>query len=204
MKVVILSNKQKTQNGIEASMLRINGKPILYYVITHFLKSGYDDFIMTVPKGESRIKEYLNILADTQNGYILDEKNVYFEKIAKKFRIQTVERECNEDTSKTLDFISKYIGENAFIFTYGDILPCIDVEKTVEFHKESGNVATISAYQLPSLQRWINTGTMIFENEALDYIDKKDRSFEQDTLKRIAEDGEIGICKINTPKIQTV
>ncbi len=197
MKVVILSNYQKSKNAPVSSMLILNSKPIIYYVISHFLKSGYDDFILTIPKGNSSIKEYLIKIASAENGYVIDERNVYFEKISKKFRILILERECDEDLARTLEFASKYIGENAFIFTYGDILPCVDIEKTVKFHKENGNVATVSAYQLPSLERWINPGTIVFENEALDYIDKNDRSFERDTLVKIAEDGELGICPID-------
>ena len=45
--------------------------------------------------------------------------------------------------------------------------------------------------------------TIVFENEALDYIDKNDRSFERDTLVKIAEDGELGICPIEV-KIRAI
>lgn len=200
MKVVIIAN-QSSKHGILTPMLEINEKPILYYVLTHFLKEGYDDIILTVPRKNSSVLEYLKKLTIYEKLYIVEENNPYFEKEEKRARVLVLERNDDEKTSKTLDFISKYIGENAFIFTYGDVLPTIDVEKTLQFHRESSKIATICAYQPYGSEKWINLGVMILENEALDYIKENDESFEKNALRRIAEDDELSIFKENSVAI---
>lgn len=197
MKVVIISNKT-SMHGMLSPMLEINKRPIIYYAIVHFIENGYNDIILTVPDNDSKIREYLKALAISRGIMLIEERDLYFEKEESTARILLVNRKHNEDTSKTLEFVSKYIGENAFIFTYGDILPSADIEKTLKFHRENGNIATICAYQAFNSDKFVNLGTIILENEALDYIDENDSDFERDSLSKIAEDAELEIFKLTS------
>jgi glucose-1-phosphate cytidylyltransferase len=192
MKVVILSNKT-SMHGKLSPMLEINKNPIIYYVVLHFIENGYNDIILTVPDNDSKIREYLKELSISRGIMLIDEQNLYFEKEESTARILLVNRNYNEETAKTLEFVSKYIGESAFVFTYGDILPSVDIEKTLKFHRESGNIATICAYQAFNSDGFVNLGTIILENEALDYISESDSDFERDSLPKIAEDAELEI-----------
>jgi NDP-sugar pyrophosphorylase family protein len=109
MKVVIISNKT-SMHGMLSPMLEINKRPIIYYVIVHFSENGYNDIILTVPDNDSKIREYLKALAISRGIMLIEEQNLYFEKEESTARILLVNRNYNEETAKTLEFVSKYIG----------------------------------------------------------------------------------------------
>jgi glucose-1-phosphate cytidylyltransferase len=100
-----------------------------------------------------------------------------------------------------------------FIFTYGDGLSNIDIDKLVEFHCSHGKLATVTAvkpvsrYGLLRLtddhrvssfsekpdygNELINGGFFVLEPEVIDYIDGDDTVWEREPCERLVRDGQM-------------
>jgi len=98
------------------------------------------------------------------------------------------------------------------MLTYGDGVANIDINKLLEFHRESGRLATVTAVkplprfgrttfdmldasrvdafdEKPTMGDWehINGGFMVLEPEILKYFDSDDCNFEKDVLPKVAQ-----------------
>ena len=97
--------------------------------------------------------------------------------------------------------------------TYGDGVCDVDIAKLVEFHKQHGKIATLTAVMLEQQKGIldiggdnavhafrekslvdsapINAGYMVLEPEIFDYIKGDDTVFERDPLEKVAAEGEL-------------
>ena len=100
-----------------------------------------------------------------------------------------------------------------FLFTYGDGLANINITDLLNFHQKNKKLATITAVHPPSrfgsiimknnlVQEFsekpiqgeglINGGFMVFEPEALKFIDSLDDSLESVLLERLSQQKQLG------------
>ena len=99
------------------------------------------------------------------------------------------------------------------MMTYGDGVCDVDIRKLVEYHKEHGKLATLTAVVLEQQKgilsigenntvrafrekskvdgNPINAGYMVLEPEVLDYIDGDTTVFEAEPLERLAQEGQL-------------
>jgi glucose-1-phosphate cytidylyltransferase len=97
--------------------------------------------------------------------------------------------------------------------TYGDGVCDVDIAKLVEFHKQHGKIATLTAVMLEQQkgvldiggdnavrsfreksrmdQAPINAGYMVLEPKIFDYIAGDEISFEKEPLEKVASEGEL-------------
>ena len=109
--------------------------------------------------------------------------------------------------------IQKYVGDEPFMMTYGDGVCDVDIGKLAAFHKSHGKLATLTAVMLDQSKGVlniggdnavkafreksaldsapINAGYMVLEPEIFDYLSGDDCVFEQEPLRRLAENGEL-------------
>ena len=105
------------------------------------------------------------------------------------------------------------VGDEPFLMTYGDGVCDVDMNKLVEFHKEHGKIATLTAVMLEQQKGVldiggdnavksfrekshtdgapINAGYMVLNPEIFDYIDGDDTVFEREPLERLAKEGQL-------------
>ena len=110
------------------------------------------------------------------------------------------------------DFYSEIAEEGCFK-AYGDGVCDVDIQKLVEFHKNHGKIATLTAvvidqqkgvldiaennsvrsFREKSLSdgAMINAGYMVLQPEIFDYIEGDDTIFEKDPLTKLAEEGQL-------------
>ena len=116
--------------------------------------------------------------------------------------------------------IKDYIGDETFLMTYGDGVSDIDLDALVRFHKERGQLATLTAvhvgqrFGVIDIERQngtirafrekssadgsrISAGFMVLEPEVFDYIDGDGTVFEKEPLRRLAADGQLNAYKHN-------
>jgi glucose-1-phosphate cytidylyltransferase len=119
-------------------------------------------------------------------------------------------------TGGRLKRVREHIGNETFCFTYGDGLSNVDINHLLEFHKEQDCLATLTATQPPgrfgtvSLGKdqvkisrfrekpngaWINGGFFVLEPAVIDYIEGDYTVWEQDPLKKLAQDGQLAAFK---------
>jgi glucose-1-phosphate cytidylyltransferase len=108
--------------------------------------------------------------------------------------------------------------EEAFCFTYGDGLSNVDISRKIEFHRQHGKLATVTAVQPPgrygALQMdgarvagftekprgdggLINGGFFVLSPRCIDLIAGDQSSWESEPLMHLASEGQLMAFKHN-------
>jgi glucose-1-phosphate cytidylyltransferase len=121
-------------------------------------------------------------------------------------------------TGGRLKRIKDYLDNETFCMTYGDGVSDVNITDLIDFHKEQKALATLTAVQPPgrfgtfSLVEgqakiysfrektkgdgaWVNGGFFVLEPQAIDYIGSDATVWEQEPLKRLAQDGMLSAYK---------
>lgn len=221
MIAVILAGGLGTRLSEETStrpkpMVEIGGKPILWHIMKMYSSNGINDFVICCGYKGYVIKEYFA-------NYFLHQSDVTFcmkenrmdvhEKRAEPWTVTLVDTGDNSMTGGRLGRVAEYIkDEEAFCFTYGDGVGDIDIAKTIEFHKQHGKQATLTATyppgrfgaldikngQVNSFKEkpkgdgaMINGGFFVLSPKVLERIDSDACVWEQQPLMGLAEDKEL-------------
>ena len=200
MKVVILAGGMGTRiseytKTIPKPMIKVCGKPIIHRIIDHYMKYGHNEFFIALGYKGKVIKEYF--------------KKKQF---TKKIKIHLIETGKNTMTGGRLKRLSKYLGKETFLMTYGDGLSNINLKKLIKFHKQKKKIMTLTAVRPPARfgaikiannkvkyfkeksslnEGWINGGFFVIEPEIFKYI-KNDKTYlERGPLEKIASLGKL-------------
>ena len=221
MKVVILAGGLGTRLSEETSlkpkpMVEIGGSPILWHIMKIYSKYGFNDFVICLGYKGYVIKEYFA-------NYFLHTSDVEFDMQNNKMRIiqnytepwkvTLVNTGAETMTGGRVKRIKEYIGNETFMMTYGDGVGSINIDKLIQFHKNHGKLATLTATQpsgrfgalgisnndeITSFkekprgdQSWINGGFFVLEPEVFDYIDGDSTTFEREPLENLAARKEL-------------
>jgi glucose-1-phosphate cytidylyltransferase len=221
MKAVILAGGQGTRISEESHvkpkpMIEVGGKPILWHIMKIYSAHGVSDFVVCLGYKGYVIKEYFANyflhMSDVTFDMTRNEMEVHHKK-AEPWRVTLVDTGENSMTAGRLKRVADYLktGE-AFCFTYGDGVADIDITAEIDFHKKHGKHATVCAVQPPgrygALLRdgesvtgfqekppgdgaWINGGFFVLQPDVLRYIEGDASSWEGNTLKKIAQAGQL-------------
>lgn len=200
-KVVILAGGFGTRLREETEfkpkpMVEIGGVPILVHIIKNFLTAGFTDIIIATGYKGDQIKEYfynydvytndlrINIGGDGNVDYLSSKKK-------NSFNISIIDTGLTSLTAQRLKKLQPIIGKEDFFCTYGDGLSNIDPRILINFHKEHGKIATVTAVkprsrfglldiddfnlvkkfnEKPIMNEWINGGFFCFSNDIFKYL----------------------------------
>ena len=192
MKVVILAGGFGTRlseytNVIPKPMIKINGKPLIYYIMKIYAKHGFKDFYIALGYKGKIIKRFF--------------KNNKF-----NWKINLIETGLKTMTGGRLKRLSKYLKDETFLMTYGDGVSDINIKKLIKFHKKNKKEVTMTAVRPPARfgaikikknlvtyfkekskldESWINGGFFVMEPSFLKKI-KSDQTFlEKEPLEKI-------------------
>lgn len=218
MKAVILAGGLGTRLSEETitrpkPMVEIGGKPILWHIMKIYAAHGINEFVICCGYKGYVIKEYFA-------NYFLHMSDVTFDMSNNGFKVHdqraepwTITLVDTGDVSMTggrLLRVAEYIkDEKAFCFTYGDGVGDIDITASIEFHKQHGKAATLTAVYPPgrfgSLEiegqlvksfkekprgdgAMINGGFFVLSPKVLSYVADDMSVWEQEALSRLADD----------------
>ena len=224
LKVVILAGGLGTRLSEETGlkpkpMVEIGGRPILWHILKIYSAFGINNFIICAGYKGYLIKEYFA-------NYFLHMSDVTFDmsknkvevhvQNAEPWRVTIVDTGEATMTGGRLLRVRDYVGNATCCFTYGDGLGDINIPELIEFHRQHGTAATLTAVQPPgrygalgftaqdrglvtSFQEkpegeggWINGGFFVLEPSAFDYITQADESvWEREPMERLARDGQL-------------
>ena len=136
MKVVILAGGFGTRlseytKSIPKPLVEINKKPILGYIIEHYVKYGFKDFIIALGYKGNLIKKY-------------------FKKNYKSLNIQLVDTGLKTMTGGRLKRLKNFVGSETFLFTYGDGVSNVNLKKLINQHKKTKKLVTLTAVRPPA------------------------------------------------------
>ncbi len=220
MKAVILAGGRGTRISEETHlrpkpMIEIGGRPLLWHIMKIYSAHGVNDFVICCGYRGYLIKEYFA-------NYVLHMSDVTFDmgqnqmdvhqQNAEPWRVTLVDTGDDTLTGGRLKRVADYLqGEDVFCFTYGDGLADVDVAASIEFHREHGKLATVTAVpppgrygaleldgsrvrgftEKPSGDGLINGGYFVLSPGCLDRIAGDDTSWEAGPLMGLAADGEL-------------
>ena len=183
MKIVILAGGLGTRISeytkiIPKPMIRINKKPIIYYIMKHYSNYGFKDFYIALG----------------YKGHIIKK---YFKKNNFGWNINLIDTGQKTMTGGRLKRLKKHLGNEPFMLTYGDGLSNVNIKKLLTFHKKNKKLVTLTAARPPARfgaikifgnkvkyfkekskldEGWINGGFFVMQPEFLNYI-KNDQTF---------------------------
>lgn len=220
MQVIILAGGLGTRLAEETDMrpkpmVEIGGRPILWHVMTIYAGHGYNDFLVACGYKAHLIKEYFHNFIIHNSDYRIDLRDGSQELLnscSVDWRISVFDTGLETMTGGRILRLKKWIGEEAFMVSYGDGLGDIDISSLVEFHKAHGKLATVTAVHPPSRfggleldgdlvkefsekpqtgEGWINGGFFVFEPGVFDYLADDATILERDPLERLATEGQL-------------
>ena len=223
MKVVLLAGGLGSRITEESQfrpkpMVELGGMPILWHIMKEYSYCGFNEFIICAGYKQHMIKEWFS-------NYFLRQSDVCFDFSAGKQEMSVLDQRCepwkvsvidtglNTMTGGRIKRIQKYVGDEAFLMTYGDGVCDVDIAELVRFHKSRGKTATLTAV-LPDQEKGIldiaednsvrafrekqaadatpiNAGYMVLEPAVFDYLDGDSCIFEQEPLRRLADEGQL-------------
>ena len=228
MKVVILAGGFGTRLSEETGlrpkpMVEIGCKPILWHIMKTYSEYGFNDFVILLGYKGYYIKEYFTNYFLHQNDITIDlssGKMEMYNNSSEPWKVTLLDTGLNAMTGARVKKAKKHIGNKPFLLTYGDGVADIDIQATLDFHKQHGKLMTMTSAQpdgrFGALDinendkvvafkekpkgdgSWINAGYFVCQPEVLDYIPQGDDAvLEQEPLRNLAKDGEIYTYKHN-------
>ncbi len=221
MKAVILAGGLGTRLSEETvvkpkPMVDIGTMPIIWHIMKHYSFHGVNEFVICCGYKGYVIKEYFA-------NYFLHKSDVTFDlsenrmqvhnQRAEPWKITLVDTGENSMTGGRLKRVAEHVMfEDAFCFTYGDGVSDINIRESIEFHRQHGKLATLTATypagrfgalelangQVKSFMEkprgdggFINGGFFVLSPEVLNYIDNDDTIWEQEPLISLAQEGQL-------------
>jgi len=196
-------------------MIEIGGKPILWHIMKGYSAHGVSNFVICLGYKGYVIKEYFANyflhMCDVTFDIARNEMEVH-QSMAEPWRVTLVETGEETMTGGRLQRVLGYVDDGDFCFTYGDGVADVDISALMTFHREHGAIATVTAVQPPGRfgamevdgdrilrfqekprgdGAWINGGFFVLSPEVGRYLDGDDTVWEQEPLRRLAEDGQL-------------
>jgi len=223
MKVVLLAGGFGSRISEESAfkpkpMIEIGGMPILWHIMKEYAHYGYNEFIICAGYKQEYIKEWFanyflhnsDVSFDFRNG--VNEMLVHQSNL-EPWKVTVVDTGYNTMTGGRIKRVQKYVGDEAFMMTYGDGVCDVNINKLVEFHKSHGKIATLTAVKMSqdkgvldiggdnAVKSFreknqvdgapINAGYMVLEPAIFDLLDGDSCVFECKPLEVLAQSGNL-------------
>ena len=122
MKVVILAGGLGTRlseitKTVPKPMIKIKNKPIIFHIMKHYSKFGFNEFYIAAGYKQNIIKRYF--------------KKKFF-----NWKIKIINTGQKTMTGGRLKKLKKYLNDETFMLTYGDGLSDVNLLKLLKFHKK--------------------------------------------------------------------
>jgi len=220
MKVVILAGGLGTRLTEETElkpkpMVEIGGRPILWHIMKHYAHHGFKEFFIALGYRGEIVKRFFvdysslsgSMTVDLSHGVVDTHENDCEDWVV---HLQNTGYETN--TGGRVKRLEPWLSDGTFMLTYGDGVSDVDLVKLLEFHREHGKIATVTAVRPPARfgglifsgdlvtefvekpqigEGWINGGFMVFEPAVFDYLKGDESSLEADALEKLAADKQL-------------
>jgi glucose-1-phosphate cytidylyltransferase len=207
MKAVILAGGLGTRLSEETTirpkpMVEIGGKPILWHILKMYSQHGVNEYFAN----------YFLHMSDVTFDMRSNRMEVHHKR-AEPWNVTVVDTGDNAMTGGRLRQVAEYVRrDEAFCMTYGDGVSDVDISATIEFHKNHGKAATLTATYPPGrfgalniegqqVKQFmekpkgdgalINGGFFVLSSSVLDYLESDATVWEQQPLQRLAAEDQL-------------
>src|ERR1051325_2579436 len=222
MKVVILAGGLGSRVAEETQikpkpMVEIGGHPILWHIMMIYSSHGLRDFIVCLGYKGYVIKEYFANFVLHRSDITIDIANRQIEYVNSQqlppWRVTLVDTGVDTQTGGRLKRIGHLLPpDEPFCMTYGDGVSDVNIRLIVDFHRNHGLDATLTAVRPPGRfgatvieghritkfmenpagdGGYINGGFFVLHPRVLDRIRGDDSIWEKEPLEGLAGDGRL-------------
>ena len=221
MKTVILAGGFGTRISEESHlkpkpMIDIGEYPILIHIMRIYASQGFNDFVICAGYKQQIIKDYFAHFDIYTNDVTFDFKSgdrIIHKKPKFDWKVTVADTGYSTQTGGRILKVSKYIGNEPFLLTYGDAVGDIDINALIDCHKKSGKLATVTVYNfgqdkgvvdvspdglIRSFREksnddgsLINIGFMVVQPEVFEMIEGNKSVWEKDVLAKLAQEGQL-------------
>ena len=222
MKAVILAGGFGTRLSEETTvrpkpMVEIGERPILWHIMKLYSAHGINEFVICLGYKAEVIKDYFANYYLRASDMTLDLGRNELElhpRDVEPWRVSLVDTGGDTMTGGRLKRVAEHVASETFCFTYGDCVTNLDMSKLIEFHRNEGAAATLTAIRPPgrfgalTLEHgastissfrekpegdggWVNGGFFVLEPEVIDYIDGDATVWEREPMERLADEGKL-------------
>lgn len=222
MKVVILCGGAGTRLREETEfrpkpMVDVGGRPILWHIMRHYARYGFDDFILCLGYKGDMIRHYFLDFRAMNSDVRVDLGTHEVQYLGDlpdghAWRVTLAETGEHTLTGGRLLLVERYLEGETFLCTYGDGLSNVDLGKLVTFHRERGRVVTVTGVRPPSRfgelevrdglaasfrekqagSALVSGGFFVIERSFLTRIGA-DEMFEFAPLRQLADEGQLAV-----------
>jgi glucose-1-phosphate cytidylyltransferase len=201
MKVIILAGGLGTRISEETKdkpkpMVKIGPFTLIEHIMNIYSKSGITEFIIAT-------------------GYLHDVIDNYFEKYT-KYNVTPIFTGEETKTGGRIKRVFSEFSDETMCVTYGDGLGNINIAGSLDFHRNHGCLATVTAVQpqarfgrldlvndsvvkfgekIQSNEGWINGGFFVLNRRIAEYISGDAIPFESDPLIKLSNEGQLKAFK---------
>ncbi len=220
VKAVILAGGLGTRLSEETiikpkPMVEVGGHPILWHILKIYSAHGINDFIICLGYKGYMIKEYFANyflhMSDVTFDMTRNEMKVH-QNNTEPWRVTLIDTGEQTMTGGRLKRAARFLDDEDFCFTYGDGISNVNIRDLIQFHKDQGRLATVTATQPPgrfgalstdgrqvtAFQEkpvgdgaWVNGGFFVLSPAVMDYIDGDLTIWEREPLERLAREGQM-------------
>ena len=190
-------------------MVQVGGIPILLHIMNKYMHHGFNDFIICAGYKSEVIKKYFQNFNLYNCDLIFHQNEYQLVDSKKNFKVRIVETGLHTQTGGRLARIKHLLKDkDFFLYTYGDGLSNVDINKLLDFHKSHKKKVTITAVYPPArfgalelsknglvkkfIEKpngeggYINGGFGVINKEVLDMLTNDNQIFEIDILEKLA------------------
>jgi len=154
MKVVILAGGFGSRLAEETTvrpkpMVEIGGRPVLWHIMKIYAQAGFREFVICLGYKGYIIKEYFaNYFLHMSDVtlHLAEDRMEVHRQTAENWQVTLVETGEATQTGGRLKRVLSYVKDDPyFALTYGDGLADIDIAQEIDFHRNHGRKATVTA-----------------------------------------------------------
>jgi glucose-1-phosphate cytidylyltransferase len=219
MQLVILAGGFGTRISEESQLkpkplIEVGGKPIIWHIMKSYASYGITDFVICCGYKGYLIKEYFANYFLHMSDLTIDLENndiQYHVNHSEPWKVSLIDTGESTQTGGRLKRVRDFVAGD-FCMTYGDGVGSVDVGKLVQFHRDHGKMATLTATQPPgrfgALQMegsvvksflekpagddsWINGGFFVLSEKVFDLIEGDDTIWEREPLEKLAQSSQL-------------
>lgn len=187
-------NKNK-KNKILKPLLKVNGQPLISFIIDNFKKNGIKEIILLGGYKINTLKNFVKKLNDPS--------------------IKVLNTGLNTETGGRLFYARKVLKNREFIFTYGDTIVEIDLKKSIKKKNKKNFVFSYYKYKIPygvytfkskkvnnifekNYSVSINSGYYVLDKRIFKFITSFNDSFEKKIIPKVIKNKNIEVNSIET------
>jgi len=198
MKAVILCGGRGTRLGehgrsVPKALINIGEKPIIWHLMSIYAHYGIRDFVLCL-------------------GFLGDEIRANPLLNSTDWNVTFVDTGLDTNTGGRLRQVATHLaGQEAFCVTYGDGLSDVNIKSLIDFHREHGKAASVTAVhphsnfgimdveesgqitafrEKPILKEWINGGFFVFNQQIFEQLGENN-VLEREPFELLSGDGEM-------------